>query len=124
MSTEHHSAVVPILRSFDEALARSFYLDFLGFEVLFEHRFGPDAPLYMGIRKGNCVLHLSEHFGDSTPGQRVRIETVGLKAMAQRLRAANYKFAKPGEPQEQPWRELDLTIADPFGNKLTFCEEL
>lgn len=30
---------IPILRMFDEAKAREFYLDFLGFSVEFEHRF-------------------------------------------------------------------------------------
>ena len=31
----------PILRSFDATLMRSFYIDFLGFELVFEHRFEP-----------------------------------------------------------------------------------
>lgn len=37
-------APTPILRSFDEAATRAFYIDFLGFMVEFEHRFEPDAP--------------------------------------------------------------------------------
>jgi len=36
---------IPILRMFDEAKAREFYLDFLGFSVEFEHRFEADLPL-------------------------------------------------------------------------------
>ena len=64
----------PILRSFDEAKARAFYLDFLGFKVVFEHRFHAGAPLYMGIARGDCHLHLSEHHGDATPGSSMRIE--------------------------------------------------
>jgi len=36
---------VPILRIFDEAKAKEFYLDFLGFSLGWEHRFEPDAPL-------------------------------------------------------------------------------
>ena len=47
-------------------------LRYLGFEVLFEHRFGPDMPLYLGIRRGGCELHMSEHHGDETPGSAVR----------------------------------------------------
>ena len=35
--------ITPIFRSFDEAKAREFYIDFLGFEVTFEHRFEPQA---------------------------------------------------------------------------------
>lgn len=35
------SPAIPILRIFDQAKAREFYLGFLGFEPEFEHRFGP-----------------------------------------------------------------------------------
>src|SRR5690349_4182951 len=51
----------PILRSFDEAKAREFYVGFLGFKVDWEHRFEPDTPLYMQVSRDGCVLHLSEH---------------------------------------------------------------
>ena len=36
----------PILRIFDEAKAKEFYVDFLGFKVDWEHRFEPGLPLY------------------------------------------------------------------------------
>ncbi|MEM6436951.1 MAG: glyoxalase superfamily protein, partial [Cyanobacteria bacterium P01_D01_bin.115] len=36
----------PILRIFDEAKAKEFYVDFLGFQVDWEHRFQPGMPLY------------------------------------------------------------------------------
>lgn len=64
---------------FDVRKAREFYLDFLGFNVDFEHRFEPDLPLYMGLSLGSVVLHLSEHHGDCAPGARVIIETTGLR---------------------------------------------
>ncbi len=51
----------PILRIFDEAKAREFYLDFLGFSLDWEHRFEADFPLYMQVSRGECVLHLTEH---------------------------------------------------------------
>ena len=38
-------APIPILRLFDEAVARAFYIDFLGFAVDWEHRFKPGLPL-------------------------------------------------------------------------------
>jgi hypothetical protein len=44
-------APIPILRIFDEAKAREFYLDWLGFSIDFEHRFEPGTPLYMGISR-------------------------------------------------------------------------
>jgi catechol 2,3-dioxygenase-like lactoylglutathione lyase family enzyme len=54
------SRVTPILRIFDEAKAREFYIDFLGFKLDWEHRFeGGDFPVYMQVSLGDCVLHLS-----------------------------------------------------------------
>jgi uncharacterized glyoxalase superfamily protein PhnB len=111
---------VPILRMFDEAKAREFYVGFLGFVVDWEHRFSDDAPLYMQVSKDACVLHLSEHYGDSSPGVGVRIETSELDAFQQELAMKQYKYARPGPPQETPWGTRELVIRDPFGNKLVF----
>ena len=79
-------APTPILRSFDEGRAKAFYLEFLGFELVFEHRFEDWAPLYMGVKKGDCLLHLSEHYGDGTPGSSVRIPVDNVKAYMAELR--------------------------------------
>jgi catechol 2,3-dioxygenase-like lactoylglutathione lyase family enzyme len=113
-------APTPILRSFDETRARAFYLDFLGFELVFEHRFEPGLPLYMGIRKGECVIHLSEHYGDATPGSAVRIPVDDVTAYMAELRAKKHGNARPGEPNETPWGTKEITICDPANNRLTF----
>ena len=60
--------VVPILRMFDIAKAREFYVDFLGFTWDWEHRFDDNAPLYAQISRAGIVIHLSEHHGDGAPG--------------------------------------------------------
>lgn len=114
---------IPVLRSFDEKKAKEFYIDFLGFEMVFEHRFESDLPLYMGIQRGDCVLHLSEHYGDACPGAQLRIETPGIDDYLDGLRAHQYKHARPGKPVKQPWGSREITIADPFGNRLTFYED-
>ncbi|MGE0885724.1 MAG: glyoxalase superfamily protein [Blastocatellales bacterium] len=111
--------VTPILRIFDEAKAKEFYVDFLGFKVEWEHRFADDLPLYMGISKGDCFIHLTGHHGDCCPGAAIRIQTDELDAYQQELSARQYKYARPGI-QEQPWGSRDMTIHDPFGNRLTF----
>ena len=114
---------IPIFRSFDEAKAREFYVDFLGFEVTFEHRFEPNTPLYLGLRLGQCELHISEHFGDATPGSSVRIGISDVAAYCDALNAKSYRHARPGY-QDQPWGMRDMTINDPFGNRLIFCQDL
>lgn len=116
------STATPILRIFDEAKAREFYLDYLGAEITFEHRFYDGAPLYMGIKLGEVQIHLSEHVGDCSPAARIRIEAKNLEAFSDWLRAKSYKYFNPGKPAKMDWGEWDLTLTDPFANKLTFFE--
>ncbi len=40
---------IPVFRMFSVEKARDFYLGFLGFGLDWEHRFEPDAPIYMQI---------------------------------------------------------------------------
>jgi len=110
---------IPILRIFDEAKAREFYVDFLGFEIDWEHRFEPGTPLYLQVSRDECVLHLSEHHGDSTPGSAIRIDTSDIDALHAELVSKRYTYARPGI-NEMPWGTREVSVADPFGNKLTF----
>lgn len=118
-------SVTPILRSFDEAKARDFYVDFLGFEIEFEHRFSENAPLYLGLRHGDCRLHVSEHYNDSSPGVAVRIAADDVVAYMRELNAKKHKYCGPGTEQREltPWGTIEATIADPFGNQLIFWQE-
>ena len=114
-------APVPILRIFDVAKAREFYLGFLGFAWDWEHRFAPDLPLYAQVSRGAAVLHLSEHHGDACPGAALRLRVEGLDALHAALAAARYGYARPGI-EAAPWGERSVTVKDPFGNRLTFFE--
>jgi catechol 2,3-dioxygenase-like lactoylglutathione lyase family enzyme len=109
---------VPILRIFDEAKAKEFYVGFLGFKVDWEHRFDANAPLYMQVSRDECVLHLSEHYGDATPGSAIRIVTADIDVFHAGL-PKDYKYARPGI-NEPPWGTREVSVQDPFGNKLTF----
>ncbi len=109
----------PILRSFDATKMREFYIDFLGFTVLFEHRFEPGFPLYCGLKRDACELHLSEHHGDATPGASLRIAVDDVDALAAELVARHASHNRP-TVQQQPWGTRDFTVTDPFGNRLTF----
>ena len=99
--------------------AKEFYVDFLGFDVEFSHRFDDGFPLYMGLRAGDCVLHLSEHHGDCSPGAQIRIVVDDIEALQKSLTGKVYKFARP-EIQEMPWKTKDMMVTDPFGNRVTF----
>jgi catechol 2,3-dioxygenase-like lactoylglutathione lyase family enzyme len=111
------SPAVPILRIYDVAKAKEFYVDFLGFAVDWEHRPDPGAPLYMQVSRSGVKLHLSEHYGDGTPGSVVYIRGTNIAALAKELHDKHAKFARP-DPDD-----AHLKISDPFGNVLRFDDE-
>ena len=98
----------PILRIFDEAKAREFYVDFLGFTIDWEHRFEPGLPLYAQVSRDGCVLHLSEHYGDGCPGTAVRIDSTQIDALHAELTAKRYKHARPGIGDHAVGHERDI----------------
>ncbi len=109
----------PVFRSFDEAKTKEFYLAYLGFEILFEHRFEPHMPLYMAVKLGNCEIHLSEHQGDVSPHSSCRINISDVRTYCKALNDKKYGDARPSVV-DQPWRFTDMQITDPSGNKLIF----
>ena len=114
------SAAIPLLRIFSEEKAKEFYLDFLGFSVDWEHRFEANFPLYLQARRGQLVIHLTEHHGDATPGSTIFVPVTGIAELRDELHAKQYTYAKPSL-QDLDWGQV-LEVTDPFGNKIRFCE--
>jgi catechol 2,3-dioxygenase-like lactoylglutathione lyase family enzyme len=104
------TTITPILRILDETKAKKFYVAFLGFKIDWEHR--AEGPLYMQISLGECVLHLSEHDGDASPGAAIKLHTDKVEEYVEELVAKVYP---PGvaeqypEVAEQPWGSLDMS---------------
>lgn len=121
MAIEFHS-VTPILRIFDIAKADEFYQGFLGFKVDWDHRFDENTPLYRQISRGGLVLHLSEHHGDGSPGSNVRVAMSGLVAYHAELQAKKYAYMNPGIEDGPAPGTKEVTVIDPFGNRITFCQ--
>ena len=111
---------IPILRMFDEAKAREFYLEFLGFSVEFEHRFEADLPLYLGLSRSGLHIHLSEHHGDASPGTTIFVPMLNIEAFRDELRTKRYGYGRP-DIVEQGWGRV-LEVYDPFGNRIRFCQ--
>ena len=113
---------IPIFRIFDYPKALGFYVDWLGFSIDWEHRFGENFPIYLQVSLGDIVIHLSEHHGDCSPGGRIHIQDyTGLAAYHNLLTAKNYKYNKPGI--EKAFWNINVNsmeVIDPFGNRLTF----
>jgi len=114
---------IPILRIFDLAKAREFYVDYLGMVVDWEHRFEGLSPGYMQVSRAGLTLHLSEHHGDGCPGSTVFVWMTGIEEFHRQLTEKNYGYLRPG---------LDTTfydakcvnVTDPFGNRIRFNERL
>lgn len=112
-------SVTPLLRIFDEAKAKEYYLDFLGFTLDWEHRFGEAFPIYLSVSRGGAALHLTEHHGDCAPGAKTILTIDGLAAFHAELSAKDYRYAKPGlEDWIGGGKVLETT--DPFFNRLAF----
>ena len=114
---------IPMLRIFDYAKAVEFYVDWLGFTIVFEHHFEANTAVYMEVTKGALTLHLSEHHGDGTPGSHVFIWCEGVKEYHTELINKKYKYNRP-ELNETFYGSLTFIVIDPFNNKISFNEKL
>ncbi|ASJ54753.1 bleomycin resistance family protein [Brevibacillus formosus] len=113
--------ITPIFRMFDVEKAREFYVEFLGFQIDWEHRYEDHFPLYMQISSPSCTLHLSEHHGDACPGSAIRVQVENIELFHQSLLGQGYKYAHPGL-EETPWGTREVSVTDPFGNRLHFYQ--
>ena len=111
--------ITPCLRILDEYKAREFYIDFLGFSIVFEHRFSQNFPLYLGLIIEDLILHLSEHYDYCSIGSCVRIEVENLDLLHKELKNKDYKYCKPSIEKTE-WGTLEINIKDPFNNRLVF----
>ncbi len=114
------SKTIPIFRIFDIDKAKEFYIDYLGCTVDWEHRFEPGLPLYMQVSRNGLTVHLSEHYGDATPGSTSLVHMTGLDALQAELGAK-----PPGCPaiKKESWGRM-MQLLDPFGNRLRLIENI
>lgn len=112
---------IPVLRMFDVPKAKAFYVDWLGFEIMWEHQFEPDMPYYIGIKRDGVEIHLSEHHGDSTPGTHVFIVCTELHRYLEELQSRPYKYYRPAI-ERTFYEAWCMTVQDPSGNRLKFNE--
>jgi hypothetical protein len=115
---------IPVLRMLDEGKTKAFYLDYLGYQVEWEHRFDPqsnDSPLYMQIKKGDSVFHLNGHANRDSTVAEVRIPVHNLEAYCEWLRRKTTGTEKPEvvDPRYEG-EKTDMNLYDPSGNFLVF----
>lgn len=111
---------IAMLRVFDEAIARAFYIDYLGFTWDWESRATASDPLYAQVSRGDCVIHLTAHYGDGTPGTHLFIPVTDLDALHAEWTSRRHPHSRPGI-ETVPWGRV-VTVIDPFDNHLNFTD--
>lgn len=101
----------PILPTADAGRSVEWYGKY-GFEKVFEHRFETHLPAYVGIRRDDAEIHLSEHAGDA-PGPALLYIWVDQVEPLAAITGATI--------DDMPWAR-DFEIADPDGNRLRFAQ--
>ncbi|HEY0008765.1 MAG TPA: glyoxalase superfamily protein [Tepidisphaeraceae bacterium] len=113
---------IPVLRIEDYETAKSHYVDWLGFAIDWEFRFGAGFPVYMQISRDGLLLHLTEHKGDCDFGGLVHVDVDDIDALWREWNAKRPEFDK--RPELAPWNAMVMRIGDPFGNKLAINQAL
>jgi len=111
--------VVPALRITSYERSKSYYVEKLGFAVEWEHRFGPNFPVFMSIARDGMQIYLSEHAGDCQVGGLVHFLIPDVDAWHREFKEQGAVVA------EAPNNDLgfrNMTVADPDGNQLRFME--
>jgi hypothetical protein len=121
------SIVKPTFRIFDYNKMVEFYINWLGFKIDWIHEFEPgNSPKFIQVSLRDIILYLSEHHGDASPGSHVSIDDFeNLAIYHKELIDKKYKYNRPGlEVPEWNEKAITMTVHDPFGNRITFNEEI
>ena len=113
------STTIPVLRIHDEKQALAYYCDFLGFALDFGGPAGGPAggPFFGQSIRAETTLRLSE---DRDPAAAiVSIHLGDVDALREELTGRRDDVP---EVAEMPWGFRILYLADPFGNRIEFCE--
>ncbi len=114
--------VMATLRITDYARSKTFYVDGLGFQIDWEHRFAPGLPVFMQVSREGLAFFLTAHTGDCPVGGLLHLYVPDVDGWHAELQRKNIPV------QEAPSQTLpglrDMTILDPDGNKLRICTRL
>ncbi|GEM47633.1 glyoxalase superfamily protein [Deinococcus cellulosilyticus] len=111
-------SVIPALRITNPAASITFYVDHLGFQVDWEHRFEVGFPVFMQVQKDGMLLYLTEHAGDCEPGGLVHFLIPDVDAYYRGLLSRNAPITSA--PHEGIPGVRSMTLTDPDGNQLRF----
>ena len=114
--------MIPTLRMTDEARSRAFYVDGLGFQVDWTHRFAPDLPVLLQLSRDGMIFYLSQHIMDCALGGLIHLFVDSVDDWHAELRSRRVPIELP--PTDQPWGLREMHVIDPDGNRLRICTRL
>jgi len=108
---------IPILPMGDPEVAKRFYVQGLGFRVMFEVPYPhvPDEGCIIGLERDNARLHLDSPMPGHGRDACVLLEVKDADALYQEWHA-RVEIRKP--PENQTWGSRAFDVIDPFGNTL------
>jgi hypothetical protein len=86
-----------------------------GFSVEWEHRFGPNFPVFMSVARDGMQIYLSEHAGDCQVGGLVHFLIPDVDAWHREFME---KGAVVAEAPNDDLGFRNMTVTDPDGNQL------
>ncbi len=111
--------VTPQFRITEAKQSLAFYVDGLGFQVDWEHRFEPGFPVFMQLTRAGQSIFLTEHTGDCEVGGAAYFVVPDVDACYQEFVA---RGVVPTEaPENSPWKTREMLLTDPDGNRLRFA---
>jgi catechol 2,3-dioxygenase-like lactoylglutathione lyase family enzyme len=111
--------VIPALRITDYERSKAFYVERLGFQVEWEHRFEPGVPVFMAVARDGMRLFLAEHAGDCQVGGLVHFMIPDVDALDRELLRQGVTAS---DPPNDDLGFRNMTVTDPDGNQLRFME--
>jgi catechol 2,3-dioxygenase-like lactoylglutathione lyase family enzyme len=114
--------VMPTLRITDYARSKAFYVDGLGFQIDWEHRFEPHFPVFLQVSRDEMAFFLTEHKGDCSVGGLLHLYVPDVDAWHAEFVGRGIAIKEP--PNQSLPGLRDMTIVDPDGNKLRICTRL
>jgi uncharacterized glyoxalase superfamily protein PhnB len=108
---------IPILPFDDPETAKQFYVDGLGFHVVFEvhYPYEPTQGTILGVERGTIRLHLDSPMPGHGRDACAYLEVTDADSLYDEWRS---KVQIQSPPESQPWGARTFTVIDPSGNAL------
>lgn len=108
---------IPILPIDDPEAAKSFYVDGLGFQVVFEAHYGHEGTegTIIGIERGTIRIHLDSPMPSHGRDACVCLDVEDADAYYEEWRT---KVTIREPPRDEPWGARTFSVMDPSGNSL------